>query len=250
MQKICLTILLLILSPFCFGQLKPVTVDYFYPKNEVAFNATSDVISFDYESKKYGRTTMIVHSTGTFGTFDFIFKKKILKLTRTINFKNVSVEEQYNTTTKKWNLTESSNLYPSKKEQAIDTTTYSTHHLYAIILAHDHGGVVEKVLFQDFGNEIYWPEFDYKNCSISDENKDGIPEFYLTYIGNSDGLDAKPLKQIIYSFTNKILEKSKATAYMPAGNEDDTFYIEYDTNWKKLSKAIQTKSQKIINQHK
>ncbi|OUD36785.1 hypothetical protein [Flavobacterium sp. FPG59] len=250
MHKNYLTILLLVVYHFSFGQLKPIEVSYFYPKNEASFNSINDVISFDYESKKYGKTTMIVHSTGTFGSFDFIFKKKILKLTRTINFKNVSVEEEYNMATKKWKTTENSNAYPPKTEQAIDTTTYSTHHLYAIILAYDHGGVVEKVLFQDFGNEIYWPEFDYKNCSISDENKDGIPEFYLTYMGNSDGLDAKPLKQIIYSFANKKLEKSKATAYFPAGNEEDTFHIEYDINWKKLHKAIQTKSQKIINQHK
>ena len=167
--------LFLIFGQICFGQLKPIAVNYYYPKNEASFNTSNDVISFDYESKKYGKTTMIVHSSGTFGTFDFIFKKKILKVTRVINFKDVSVKEQFNTTTKKWALTENSNTYPAKKEQAIDTATYSTHHLYAINLAHDHGGLVEKMLVQDFGNEIYWPEFDYKNCSISDENNDGIP---------------------------------------------------------------------------
>lgn len=36
-------------------------------------------------------------------------------------------------------------------------------------------------------------------CEVGDADKDGFPEFYLTYFGESDGLDAKPLKVIVYT---------------------------------------------------
>lgn len=138
-------------------------------------------------------------------------------------------------------------------EKPIDTNVYSEHNLYALILLHDHGTEIEKLKFQDFGNEVYWPEFDYANCSISDEDKDGMPEFYLSYMGESDGLDAKPYKQIIYTQTPKTKAtfiKSKATAFYPAGNEEDVYRVEYDSNWKTLPQAIQQKSNNIIKKHK
>ena len=248
--KTRIILLFLLQCTLFFGQQKPMKIEYCYPKDEATFNTQNEAITFNYEPSTFGKTTMIVHCESFWGTFDFIFKKKVLNLTRILDFQSTSVEEVYDFKTKKWKLSNNSNSYPPNNEKPKDTTVYSTHNLYALVLAHDHGGVLQKAIFQDFGNEIYWPEFDYPNCTISDEDKDGKPEFYLTYKGNSDGLDAKPIKQIIYSFKEKELAKSKATAFLPAGNAEDTFYVEYDNNWKLLPSAIKVKSKKIIDSYK
>lgn len=249
LKNIVLIVSLFIVS-FTFGQNKSIKVSYFYPKDSIEFNQQFDDIEFNHESTLYGKTTMIVHCESDFGIFDFIFKKRIFKLSRILDYKNSSVSEDFDFKTKKWKLAEYSNPYPKGDNEVVDITNFSQHNLYALIIAHDRAGVIQKSKFQDFGNEVYWPEFDYPNCLISDENKDGSPEFYLSYIGNSDGLDSKPYKQIVYTFNSQNIEKSKATSYYPAGNEGDEYRIEYDENWKKLPVLIQKKSQKLTKDHK
>lgn len=235
------------------AQVKPLVVQRYYPKDSIKYRKAVPDADFNYESKLYGKTTMIVHCESQYGHFEFVFKKKISKLSRRIDYKDGGVGEVYNFKTKKWVHEEGTWNNSDFKTKPRDTILYSEHNLYAFVLLHDHGGLVEKAKFQDFGNVVYWPEFDYKNCSISDEDKDGMPEFYLSYMGDSDGLDAKPFKQIIYSIpdlsAHKNNTKSKATAYYPSGNEEDVYHVEYDENWKQLSKNIKLKSQKIIKAH-
>jgi len=250
MNKYLFTFLSFLAFCVSFGQNKSQKVTYFYPKDSLEFNQQFDDIAFNYEYKTYGKTTMIIHCESAYGIYDFIFKKEILKLSRILDYENTSVSEVFDFKTKNWKLTEDSNPYPTTNTEVVDSINFSEHNLYALIVAHDHGGIIQKAKFQDFGNVVYWPEFDYPNCSISDENKDGIPEFYLSYFGNSDGLDAKPYKQIVYTFNNKNIEKSKATSYYPSGNEGDSYHIDFDENWKKLSILIQKKSQKLIKDHK
>lgn len=249
MYKTLFTFFALLIFNVVFAQNKDLKVTYFYPKDSLKFNPLFEELDYNFENKAYGKTTMIIHCESSYGVFDFIFKKKILKLSRILDYENTSVLEVFDFISKKWKLVEDSNPYPKTNTEVIDTTYISEHNLYALIMAHDHGGLLQKAKFQDFGNEVYWPEFDYPNCSISDENNDGIPEFYLSYFGNSDGLDAKPYKQIAYTFNNKSIEKSKATSYYPSGNEEDSYHVEYDENWKKLPISIQKKSQKLIKDH-
>ncbi|WP_428228400.1 hypothetical protein [Flavobacterium sp.] len=235
------------------AQVKPLLVKRFYPKDSIKYSQAVPDAEFNYESKLYGKTTMIIHCESQYGHFEFVFKKKINKLSRMIDYKDGAVGEVYNFKTKKWVHEEGSWNHRDMKGKPQDTIIFSEHNLYAFILQQNHGGILEKAKFQDFGNVVYWPEFDYQKCSISDEDKDGAPEFYLSYMGESDGLDAKPFKQIIYTIFDKSghqsYTKSKATAYYPDGNEDDVYNIQYDENWKKLPKNIKLKSQKILKDH-
>lgn len=107
------------------------------------------------------------------------------------------------------------------------------------IYIEDHGGIVEKITFKDYAEGLAQPDFLYDYCFVKDADKDGKPEFYLTYIMDSDGLDAKPLKVIVYSSKPKSydLYKSKITAYFPE-QESDKYYTEEDTNFKQLPPAI------------
>lgn len=130
---------------------------------------------------------------------------------------------------------------------------YGVHNLYAEIVLEDHGGTVPVASFKDFGNEVYWPEFLYPYCIVDDADHDGTPEFYLTYFGASDGLDAKPLKVIVYSTEHRIharYVKNKVTAYYPAGNEDDRYHLEYDAGWKKLPKPIADRAMDLVREVK
>lgn len=248
------SIALLFFINFTIAQTKPLLVQRYYPKDSIKYRKAVPDAEFNYESKLYGKTTMIVHCESEYGHFEFVFKKKINKLSRTIDYKNGGVGEVYNFKTKKWNHEEGTWKNSDMTGKPQDTIIYSEHNLYAFVLLHDHGGILEKAKFQDFGNVVYWPEFNYENCTISDEDKDGKPEFYLSYMGDSDGLDAKPFKQIIYTIPgksgNQSSTKSKATAYYPSGNEDDVYRVEYDENWKQLSKNIKLKNQKIIKDHR
>jgi hypothetical protein len=238
MRKILfLNFLLLFVVSVSFSQTKLLKIKHYYPKDSLAFAEDFDDVDYHYERKEFGKTTMLIHCESEIGNFEFVFKKKILSLER-FGGDSTNVYGANGKITKEYN----------------EPYTLSKHNLYALVLLHDHGGVLEKIKFQDFGNEVYWPEFDYANCSISDENKDGIPEFYLAYLGDSDGLDAKPYKQIIYTHfkdsPKKEFIKYKVTSFYPAGNEGDVYSIEYDTNWKKLPKAIQAKSNLILKKHK
>lgn len=136
-----------------------------------------------------------------------------------------------------------------RNEGTSDVLSVKYHNLYANILLEDHGGTLGVAKFQDFGNEVYAPEFQYPYCQVDDADHDGMPEFYLTYFGFGDGLDAKPLKVIVYtsSHSNRKLEKSKATAWYPGGNEGETYHVDYDPNWGKLPRAIQLRGKKILS---
>lgn len=219
-------------SLLCFSQIKSTV---YYPKDSLLFKQQSG-FDFSYQKETFGKTTMAVKTNSAWGELYFIFKKKI---------KNIShFGGDY------------SDVYGHKKDGSWGVVrkdynepyTVSEHDLFALILESNHGRLTEKARFQDFGNEVYWPEFDYPNCFVSDENHDDIPEFYLSYLGMSDGLDAKPFKQIIYTFSKskKKLIKSKATAYSPAGNPEDKYYEVFDLNWKNLPKEIQKRSLKIL----
>lgn len=140
-----------------------------------------------------------------------------------------------------------------RKISSSDSTVVKYHNIYAYILIEDHGGTLERAKFQDFGNEVYSPEFQYPYCQVDDADNNGMPEFYLTYFGSSDGLDAKPLKVIVYTANKAVrntFEKSKATAWYPGGNEEDVYHVEYDANWNKLPKTIQARGMKILNEIK
>lgn len=130
-----------------------------------------------------------------------------------------------------------------------DEISFKYHNIYANLLVEDHGGTLLMAKFQDFGGPLYFPEFQYPYCQVDDADHDGSPEFYLTYFGFGDGLDAKPLKVIIYTASQSArkFEKSKATAWYPAGNEEDSYHVEYDANWAELPKAIQLRGKKILN---
>lgn len=226
--------------------------EYFYPKDSVKFNKENYSFKFHYENKLYGKTTMIIRSEDRHGEYFFVFKKKIFSLSRIISYKNIEVSEVFNLKTKKWEHEKGTWEHKDAKGKPIDTTVISKHNIYAFVLTSEKDRVLEKVKFQDFGNEVYWPEFDYVNCLISDENSDEKPEFYLSYLGESDGLDAEQYKQIIYAIPNndEVFTKSKATAYYPAGNEEDVYKVEYDENWKSLPKSIQIKSKRLLDFHR
>ena len=132
-----------------------------------------------------------------------------------------------------------------------DSYVFTQKNLHAYVLLQDHGGYLKKAVFKDFGNEVYWPEFQYKYCLVDDADKNGIPEFYVSYFGESDGLDAKPFKVITYTYDDhNTMFKSKATALYPAGNEEDVYTIEYDTNSNLLAKAIRKKIKWMLDDYK
>ncbi|MEK6493126.1 hypothetical protein [Myroides odoratimimus] len=115
------------------------------------------------------------------------------------------------------------------------------------IYIEDHGGILEKIKFKDYAEGLAQPEFLYDYCIITDIDKDGKPEFYLTYFMNSDGLDAKPLKVIVYTAKANSYElyKSKVTAYIPY-QEEDKYQIEEDSNFKQLPAVIKKKALSIL----
>lgn len=237
-MRFFLTTIMLFVAVTVFAQTKAMEVRYYFPKDSLLFEQVTQT-SYGYQKEAYGQTTLIIQCNSEYGVFDFIFKKKVITLT------------DYGG--------DSSEVYGKNGEVVRkdynEPYTISEHNLYAFIVQHDKtGGTTLKAKFQDFGNEVYWPEFDYEFCLISDEDRDGKPEFYLSYTGMSDGLDAKPFKQIIYTIVDGTARldsvKSKATAYYPAGNDGDVYTVEYDENWKALPKAIRGKSKKILFKHK
>lgn len=118
--------------------------------------------------------------------------------------------------------------------------------VYAYLMIEDHGGYLQKVRFQDFANGVYLPKFIYEYCLVDDADKDGFPEFYLTYFGMSDGLDSKPLKVIVYTRNKgeKEFTKSKITEFYPI--EEVDYVIESDANFKLLKTSIQKRASKIL----
>lgn len=202
--------LFLILASITANATTKLMVEYLY-KKDAAYNETLD--EFWGEGKN---ATMVVKVGSSYGHFIWIFEKE-----RKEEIRNVGTSDAF---------------------------SVKYHNIYANLLVEDHGGTLLMAKFQDFGNEVYSPEFQYPYCQVDDADHDGSPEFYLTYFGSSDGLDAKPLKVIIYTASQSArkFEKSKATAWYPAGNEEDTYHVEYDANWKKLPSLVQARGLKIL----
>lgn len=117
--------------------------------------------------------------------------------------------------------------------------------LYAGLYIEDHGGISELITFKDFAGPLSQPSYLLNYCVTEDVDKNKSPEFYLTYFEDSDGLDAKPLKVIIYSKNEKIFVKSKITAWI-SYQPEDKLRIEKDENYKKLPKSIQAKAENLL----
>ena len=121
--------------------------------------------------------------------------------------------------------------------------------LYAGIFVEDHGGLLAKITFKDFAEDLVQPRYLINFCEIVDADKDGFPEFYLTYFQESDGLDAKPLKVIVYTKKGKDFLKSKITAWIPFQPEDKYREVE-DANFKSLPRKVQLRAENILKKAK
>lgn len=178
-----------------------------------------------------GKTKLLIDvRTKSLEHYIFAFKENIIKIS---NYGGDSVDV-YGLDNK-----------PVRKDY-VEPVSDTTKTLSAFIIKEQNNTYIKKCTFQDSGNELYYPTFEYKYCLADDIDSDGQPEFYLTYFGESDGLDAKPLKVITYYRFNKV----KATAYYPAGNEEDEYHVDYDKNWKTLPKIIQKKVNHILESRK
>ncbi|WBV60893.1 hypothetical protein PFY12_01945 [Chryseobacterium camelliae] len=114
------------------------------------------------------------------------------------------------------------------------------------IFLEDHGGLLPQITFKDFAEGLAQPKYLINFCETGDANHDGFPEFYLTYFKESDGLDAKPLKVIVYTcLDKKTFSKSKITGWIPF-QEGDRYYEEKDANFKLLPKEIRLKAEKLL----
>lgn len=122
--------------------------------------------------------------------------------------------------------------------------------LHSGIFLEDHGGIVTVMTFKDFAKGLTQPRYLINHCEIADADNNGFPEFYLTYFEESDGLDAKPLKVIVYTKdSNKTFSKSKITAWLTFQPEDK-YREEMDDNFRLLPKSIKMKAEKILNEAK
>lgn len=229
-----------------------------YPAAKAAAYTQASGLPYSYKPDEYGATELILRYTGTAGKFSFVFNRIPMSATRYIDYKDGSVAERYDFSRRIWVVEEGSHQHHEMQGKATDTTIWREDKLYAFVLQEQPGGQsIERVQFKDFGNVVYWPDYVYDLCTIADADKDGKPEFYLTYFADSDGLDAKELKQIVYTLpvnaTDKLI-KSKATAYYPVdtGDESDTevYHENVDQNWTSLHKAIQQKSKYLLLQYK
>ena len=230
-------------STLVFSQTADVKTVYYYPKDSLQYERDFPDQEYHRERSVYGKTTMLIHVTSKMGTFDYVFKKKIKKTEKFAG----GYHDVYGT--------------KADGSQGIIRQDYSApytlteHDLYAFVYLYDHGGFLEKAAFQDFGNVVYSPEFDYQNCFVSDEDKDGKPEFYLTYKGFSDGLDPIPHKQLVYTIPDpskgKRLVKAKATRFhiKDPETEAEAYPDIFDAAWKQLPKKVQQRSLKILNSY-
>lgn len=206
-------------------------------------NKTLSVVDSEYtyindEFKGQGFVKKIISSETGMGFYYFVFVEKPIKK-----------EEYKGKVITDYGLKVDGEWGEIKKEKE-DDITYTTKNLRAYILLSDHGGYDRIQKFQDDGNAIYWPDFVYNDCFVDDADNDGYPEFYLTYFGLSDGLDAKPLKIIVYNSKVKVGDgfmKAKMTAFYPVGNEGDNYRVEYDEAWLSLPDAIKTRTKKILD---
>jgi hypothetical protein len=242
-----LFILAIFIGNTAFAQNNKLVVETYHPNDRKLFNQRYPDFDFDYNNDTLGKTTKLIYTRGTAGELLLVLKKKILRTYRISYYRDFAVHEQLDSKSQSWRYVKDGYQHPNTTEQPTAVVTETIHNLYALILLSDHGGYVEKSRFQVFGNEVYWPTFDYPNCFAADEDNNGIPEFYLTYMGMSDGLDAKPYSQIVYTTKGRSFFRSKAVAYFPAGNPEDEYHQEFDSNWKGLPLAIQNRSRSILN---
>ncbi len=118
--------------------------------------------------------------------------------------------------------------------------------LYAYCFAAAADSNKLKFTFQDAGNPVYSPAFNLPYTQAADADQDGFTEYYLVYFGYSDGLDAKPLKILVYDH----FKKYKITAFYPAGNPGDKYRIAYGENWNSLPESIRRFAGGILQQIK
>jgi hypothetical protein len=249
-----LTCALLFSTSWLSAQTKSLQTTLFLPEDSARYEKRTG-LPYNVDKDKYGNTQLVIHSEAGKEQYEFVFTKKVRQLDRIIDYKNgESIYQTYDRKAGKWEYGANSRREEDIRSSPTDTSVISNHDLYAFIMLQDHGGTVEKAAFKDFGNEVYWPEFEYAFCSVSDEDRNGKPEFYLSYMGYSDGLDAKPFKQIIYTPSAEAERgfiKSKATAYYPVAEEEDRagYYVAYDANWLVLPEAIRKKSRRLLKEH-
>ncbi|WP_320054458.1 hypothetical protein [uncultured Acetobacteroides sp.] len=211
-----------------------IRMTYYKPGKGSVPTKEAKLLNAQYPNK--GEITLLINvATPHQGCYVFLFKEKIISETH----HGGDSSDVYGTLP--------NGTFGVVRRDYNEPYTTTIKNLYGYILAEDHGGYVEKRKFQDFGNEVYFPEFLYDYCLVDDADGNGDPEFYLTYFGLSDGLDAKPLKVIVYSSS---CPKAKATAYYPGGNEDDVYYVTYDDSWSMLPKKIQQRANAIIKEVK
>lgn len=238
------------------AQNKTLKVSRYLPADAKKYKQQTG-LSYSYEDGGYGTTELIVHCETDRAHYEFVFTKKVRSRTRFTHYKeDRSVQESYNFKSRQWEYVEGSAKHTDMKS-AVDTTyvNIGDYVLYAFVVLQEQGGRVEKAVFKDFGNEVFYPRFDYPLCSVSDEDRNGNPEFYLSYFAISDGNDDKEFKQLIYtapavSAQGKNFIKSKATAYYPVEDTGAVYRVEYDANWKRLSEAVKSRSRAILKQHR
>lgn len=211
-----------------------IRMTYYKPNKGTVPTENAKLLDQQYPNK--GKITLLINATTPHqGSYAFLFKEKILS------------ETHYGGDSSDVYGTLPNGTFGVVRRDYNEPYTTTIKNVYAYVLIEDHGGYVEKRKFQDFGNEVYFPEFLYDYCLVDDADANGDPEFYLTYFGLSDGLDAKPLKVIVYCSS---YPKAKATAYYPAGNEEDVYHVTYDDGWGMLPKKIQQRANAIIKEVK
>lgn len=179
--------------------------------------------------------------TGVYFSSDKKYKEIIEDIGNPLPGKSVMIVQTFvpNHGSYVWYLNESK----AKNEGYLDNNPKDLH---AGIFLEDHGGLIQQITFKDFAKGLSQPRYLINFCEIGDANNDGFPEFYLTYFEESDGLDAKPLKVIVYtSISKKEFSKSKITGWIPF-QEENQYREEKDENFKLLPNAIRMKAEKIL----
>ncbi len=200
----------------------------------------TDFQSINDEFKGQGIVKKIISTETGNGFYYFVFLEKPMR------------KEEYRGKVVTEYGVKSNGEWGEVKKEEDDDVVYSIKNLRAFILRSYHGGYDRIQKFQDDGNVVYWPEFVYNDCLVDDADDDGHPEFYLTYFGFNDGLDAKPLKIIVYNSGAKVGDgflKAKMTAFYPVGNEGDEYRVEYDEAWLSLPDAVKARMKNILESY-
>lgn len=135
------------------------------------------------------------------------------------------------------------------KTKGISYLSDKARDLYAGLYLEDHGGALEQITFKDFAGPLSQPVYLLDYCMAADVDQNNSPEFYLTYFEESDGLDAKPLKVIVYNKKDKRFVKAKITAWIPFQPEDQ-LKADKDLNFENLPLKVQKKAEELLNKAK